>query len=84
MNRRRFLTFAAPAIVAAPSLMKLSTLAATLIKPEPLMYFPHRVYSVTEASWYAGYDAATFRALIADITGITDLHRGLSPNSSAS
>lgn len=86
--KRRFFLFAAPAIVAAPSLMKISalvlpkTLETTL--PEFVAQFPLRSVHVRNLllyGTYGGYDgyeiiSNDWERAAQEISGITDLMRG--------
>jgi hypothetical protein len=74
--KRRFFLFAAPAIVAAPSLMRVSTLPV-LLAPSP-MWVSYGSLHVSQAEM-RDYAERLFREVLDEVartTGITDLMRG--------
>jgi hypothetical protein len=75
--RRRFFLLAAPAIVAAPSLMKVSALVMPQTEMLRAVSNPIRYGS----GLYSGYDGyviapSEWERFVGEITGISDLMRG--------
>lgn len=80
--KRRFFLLAAPVIVAAPSLMKVSTLPATLLRPAPGIIF---MSNPSGPSWHTQMwleEAAAIKEAVWQTCGITDLMRGGTPKDS--
>jgi hypothetical protein len=89
MMKRRLFMFAAPAIVAAPSLMRVSVLKPSGLTAGPIIEalgsVPEFTYAPQIYTQYSGYevlrfdwaeDLADIRRTIQQVTGIPDLLRG--------